>query len=37
LTRAVVFDVGDWGYLHAPPAKALRIESLTELPEALGV
>ena len=28
---------GPWGVLHEPPAGALRIESLAELPEALGV
>lgn len=28
---------GPWGHLHEPPAEALRIESLDELPEALGV
>ena len=34
---AVHIRRGPWGYLHEPPAEALRIESLTELPEALGV
>jgi HAD superfamily hydrolase (TIGR01549 family) len=28
---------GPWGYLHDPPAAALRIQSLDELPGALGV
>ena len=28
---------GPWGHLHEPPAAALRISSLGELPEALGV
>jgi HAD superfamily hydrolase (TIGR01509 family) len=28
---------GPWGYLHEPPAEAIRIESLAELPEALDV
>jgi HAD superfamily hydrolase (TIGR01509 family) len=28
---------GPWGILHEPPASALRIESLAELPETLGV
>jgi FMN phosphatase YigB (HAD superfamily) len=28
---------GPWGYLHEPPAGAIRIRSLDELPEALGV
>jgi FMN phosphatase YigB (HAD superfamily) len=28
---------GPWGYLNEPPAAAIRIETLAELPEALGV
>jgi HAD superfamily hydrolase (TIGR01509 family) len=28
---------GPWGYLHEPPAEALRIRSLDELPDLLGV
>ena len=28
---------GPWGHLHDPPARAIRIRSLAELPEALGV
>jgi len=28
---------GPWGHLHEPPSAALRIDSLDELPEALGV
>lgn len=28
---------GPWGYLHEPPSEALRVRSLDELPEALGV
>ncbi len=28
---------GPWGHLHEPPAAALRIDSLDELPEVLGV
>jgi len=28
---------GPWGYLHEPPAAAIRIGSLAELREALGV
>ncbi len=28
---------GPWGYLHEPPPAAIRIRSLDELPEALGV
>jgi HAD superfamily hydrolase (TIGR01509 family) len=28
---------GPWGYLHEPPAEALRIRSLDELPDVLGV
>jgi FMN phosphatase YigB (HAD superfamily) len=28
---------GPWGYLHEPPAAAIRIRNLDELPEALGV
>ena len=46
--KAVVFDVGEtlidesgsaevaWGHLHDPPAEAIRISSLDELPGALG-
>ena len=34
---AVHIRRGPWGYLHQPPAEALRINSLSELPEALGV
>jgi hypothetical protein len=28
---------GPWGHLHEPPAAALRVSSLGELPEVLGV
>jgi FMN phosphatase YigB (HAD superfamily) len=28
---------GPWGYLHEPPPRAIRVRSLAELPEALGV
>jgi HAD superfamily hydrolase (TIGR01509 family) len=28
---------GPWGYLHEPPPEAIRINTLGELPEALGV
>jgi FMN phosphatase YigB (HAD superfamily) len=28
---------GPWGHLHEPPAAALRVSSLSELPEVLGV
>jgi FMN phosphatase YigB (HAD superfamily) len=28
---------GPWGHLHEPPAAAIRIRSLAELPEALGL
>jgi HAD superfamily hydrolase (TIGR01509 family) len=28
---------GPWGILHEPPPEAIRVESLEELPEALGV
>jgi HAD superfamily hydrolase (TIGR01549 family) len=28
---------GPWGYLHEPPAEAIRVRSLQELPKALGV
>jgi len=28
---------GPWGHLHEPPSAALRIDSLDQLPEALGV
>jgi HAD superfamily hydrolase (TIGR01509 family) len=34
---AVHIRRGPWGYLHDPPPEALRIRSLVELPEALGV
>jgi FMN phosphatase YigB (HAD superfamily) len=34
---AVHIRRGPWGYLHEPPAAALRIESLAELPQVLGV
>jgi FMN phosphatase YigB (HAD superfamily) len=34
---AVHIRRGPWGYLHEPPAGALRIRSLDELPEALDV
>lgn len=34
---AVHLRRGPWGYLHEPPAEAIRIRSLGELPEALGV
>jgi HAD superfamily hydrolase (TIGR01509 family) len=34
---AVHIRRGPWGYLHEPPAAALRIHSLDELPDALGV
>ena len=34
---AVHIRRGPWGYLHEPPAEALRVTSLAELPEALGV
>ena len=34
---AVHLRRGPWGYLHEPPAAAIRIETLAELPEALGV
>jgi HAD superfamily hydrolase (TIGR01509 family) len=34
---AVHLRRGPWGYLHEPPPAALRIRSLDELPEALGV
>ena len=34
---AVHIRRGPWGYLHDPPPEALRIGSLDELPEALGV
>lgn len=34
---AVHIRRGPWGHLHEPPAEALRIRSLEELPEALGV
>ena len=27
---------GPWGHLHEPPARAIRIRTLAELPEALG-
>jgi FMN phosphatase YigB (HAD superfamily) len=28
---------GPWGHLHEPPAAALRVDSLAELPDVLGV
>lgn len=28
---------GPWGYLHEPPAEAVRIDALADLPDALGV
>ena len=34
---AVHLRRGPWGYLHKPPAGALRARSLDELPEVLGV
>jgi HAD superfamily hydrolase (TIGR01509 family) len=34
---AVHIRRGPWGYLHEPPSGALRVRSLDELPEALGV
>jgi HAD superfamily hydrolase (TIGR01509 family) len=34
---AVHLRRGPWGYLHEPPAEALRASSLTEVPELLGV
>lgn len=34
---AVHIRRGPWGHLHAPPAVALRVESLAELPQVLGV
>jgi HAD superfamily hydrolase (TIGR01509 family) len=34
---AVHLRRGPWGYLHDPPPAAIRIGSLDELPEALGV
>jgi FMN phosphatase YigB (HAD superfamily) len=34
---AVHIRRGPWGYLHDPPAEAIRIRNLDELPEALGV
>jgi HAD superfamily hydrolase (TIGR01509 family) len=34
---AVHIRRGPWGYLHEPPASALRIDSLEELPAVLGV
>ena len=33
---AVHIRRGPWGHLHAPPAEAIRIGTLAELPEALG-
>lgn len=35
--RAVHVRRGPWGHLHEPPAAAIRIRSLAELPEALDV
>jgi HAD superfamily hydrolase (TIGR01509 family) len=34
---AVHIRRGPWGYLHQPPAEAIRVTGLAELPEALGV
>ncbi len=34
---AVHIRRGPWGYLHDPPAAALRVGSLAELPQVLGV
>ena len=34
---AVHMRRGPWGYLHEPPPEALRADSLTEIPELLGV
>jgi FMN phosphatase YigB (HAD superfamily) len=34
---AVHIQRGPWGYLHEPPPGAVRIKSLDELPDALGV
>lgn len=34
---AVHLRRGPWGHLHEPPPEAIRIRSLEELPEALGV
>ena len=34
---AVHIRRGPWGYLHEPPAQALSVESLTDLPDVLGV
>ncbi|MGZ8793951.1 MAG: HAD family hydrolase [Gaiellaceae bacterium] len=34
---AVHIRRGPWGHLHKPPAEAIHIRSLAELPEALGV
>lgn len=34
---AVHLRRGPWGYLHEPPAEALRASSLAEVPEVLGV
>jgi HAD superfamily hydrolase (TIGR01549 family) len=34
---AVHLRRGPWGYLHDPPPEAIRIRSLDELPEVLGV
>jgi FMN phosphatase YigB (HAD superfamily) len=34
---AVHIRRGPWGHLHEPPPEALRIRTLAELPEALGV
>jgi HAD superfamily hydrolase (TIGR01509 family) len=34
---AVHLRRGPWGFLHQPPPAALRVRSLDELPEALGV
>jgi FMN phosphatase YigB (HAD superfamily) len=34
---AVHLRRGPWGHLHEPPAEALRVSSLAEVPERLGV
>jgi FMN phosphatase YigB (HAD superfamily) len=34
---AVHIRRGPWGHLHGPPAAAVRVRTLAELPEALGV
>jgi FMN phosphatase YigB (HAD superfamily) len=35
--KAVHVRRGPWGYLHEPPPAAIRVDSLDEIPEALGV